>query len=51
MVGERWRNRNTGTIATVLGIECRRYGWVTIRTAGTVQPVRIATFFKFFERI
>lgn len=49
--GERYRNRNTGSIVTVLANTQRRYGWVTIRVAGTVQDVTVASFERHFERM
>lgn len=46
--GERWRNVNTGSIAAILTSEQRRYGWVTIRIAGSVQTLTIANFLRHF---
>lgn len=50
-VGDRYRNRNTGTICAVLGIEQRRGAWVTVRILGETQALTLATFEKQFERI
>lgn len=51
VVGERWRNRNTGTIVAVESIAQRRYGWVTIRSMGERQTIRHDNFVRFFARI
>lgn len=51
VVGERWRNRNTGSIAVVLGVEQRRHGWVTIRILGEQQTITLATLERVFERV
>lgn len=49
--GDRYRNRNTGTICAVLGIEQHRSAWVTVRIFGETQTLTLATFEKQFERI
>ena len=49
--GERWRNRNTGTIVSVISTEQKRHGWVTIRAHGTPATVKVARFLAVFERI
>lgn len=46
--GERWTNVNTHSVAVILKSEQRRYGWVTIRIAGSVQVVTIANFHRHF---
>jgi hypothetical protein len=46
--GERWRNVNTGSIAVVLRLEQRSYGWVTIRIVGSEQTLTIANFLRHF---
>jgi hypothetical protein len=50
-VGERWRNRNTGTIVAILGVKQSRHGWVTIRHGGGEQTIKIATLQRTFELI
>lgn len=49
--GERYRNRNTGTICAVVGIAQRHYGWVTVRMMGQEQVLRLDRFLRTFERI
>lgn len=51
IVGERYRNRNTGTICAVTSVEQRRQGWVTVRMHGAPQTLRLATFLRQFARI
>lgn len=51
VVGERWRNRNTGKIAAVANVSQRRYGWVDIRINDGVQTLTVAGFQQYFERI
>lgn len=47
--GERWRNKNTRGIVTVLSVDQRSYCWVTMRVAGTVQTLTLARFERAFE--
>ena len=50
-VGGRYRNRNTGHVASVISVAQRRYGWVTIRVAGETQTIRLDRFERIFQRI
>lgn len=47
--GSRWRNRNTGSIVTVLAVTQARYGWVTIRTPAGPGTITLARFERAFE--
>lgn len=49
VVGDRWCSIHTNTIATVLSIAQRRYGWVTLRIRGEHQTLRIDKFLEHFE--
>lgn len=49
--GERYRNRNTDTIVTVLGVRQGRFAWVTCRILGSEQEIRGDRFAAVFERI
>ena len=51
MEGERYRNRATGTLATVVRVDQRRYGWVTVRIRGGEQTLRLDSFLAHFLRI
>lgn len=51
MPGDRYRNRNTGTICAVLALEHRRTDWVTVRIMGETQVLTLARFTAVFERI
>lgn len=51
VVGDRWRNLNTGSIVAVEGIAQRRYGWITIRVLGERQTIRYDNFVRHFARI
>lgn len=50
-VGERWRNRNTGTICTILALQQRHYNWLTVRIDGREQIIAVANFLQHFDRI
>ena len=45
-VGERYRSRHTGSIATVVKVERRRFAWVTIRVRGEHQTLKLAVFME-----
>lgn len=51
VAGERYRNRNTGTIVAVLRVDQRRIGWVTIRVNGAEQTITLASLERSFERL
>lgn len=48
-LGSRWRNRNTRSIVTVLAVDQRRFGWVTIRTLAGPATITLARFERAFE--
>lgn len=48
IAGERYRNKNTGSIVTVLGIRQGRYQWVRIRTPAGEGEITAARFQEFF---
>lgn len=50
-VGDRYRNKNTGAICTVLYTEQRKYNWVTIRIHGESATLTLARFVEVFVRI
>lgn len=49
--GERYRNRNTGVIATVLDVTQRHYAWVTLRIHGEQSTIPLAQFQRVFARL
>lgn len=51
VVGDRWRNVNTGHICAVESVAQRRYGWVTIRVLEDRQTIRLDRFLRNFARI
>lgn len=51
VAGERYRNRNTGGIVSVVRTTQHEYGWVTIRVMGAEQQITLASFQRTFVRI
>lgn len=50
-VGDRYANRSSGTIVTVLAVEQRRYAWVTIRVLGEEQTITLDALARQFRRV
>lgn len=49
--GERWVNWHTKYIATVIGVQQRRYVWVTIRHRNIESEIPLAEFLKRYSRL
>lgn len=49
--GERWRNRGSGAIVTVLEVEQRAKAWVRIRVGGRESTIQVSSLLRSFTRL